>query len=189
MIAILTGNTKKYAEMAEALSHHGIVVQRVEGDIDEIQHLDARAVITDKVQKAFAQVAGPVLVDDSGIYFEPYRSFPGTYSKYLFKAIGYGGIFKLVQPGDRAWFHCFVAYMDETLSEPAVFDAHYFGTITDQFDQKQESEMPYAPLFIPDGEQKTMALMTPLERAADHRHQAVNAFAQWYVTHQKPIGQ
>lgn len=182
-LTIVTGNTKKYAEMEEALSHHGITTQRHEADIEEIQSADVREIITDKVAKAFTLVDGPVLVDDSGIYFEQYDNFPGFYSKYLFHSLGYDGIFRLVQPGDKAWFHCFVAYYDAQLSEPQIFDAKYYGTIVEPNSRDESNPMPYAPMFVPaeitDG--RRMAEMTFEERKHDHRHTALNAFAQWFT--------
>ncbi|MFC1598208.1 non-canonical purine NTP pyrophosphatase [Patescibacteria group bacterium] len=180
-ITIVTSNTSKFKEMSEALSHHGIEAQRVDFDIDEIKEIDIERVVKDKVMKAFEKVAGPVVVDDSGIFFDKYNQFPGTYSKYLYKTIGFDGIFKLVEPGDTAVFRTYVAYMDEERAEPEIFQGEYPGKIDDQFDQSKDYEMPYAPMFIPEGEDKDMASMTPAERANDHRHQALNKFAEWFV--------
>ncbi len=180
LVTVVTGNTKKYTEIAEALQHHHIQTKRTNADIDEIKSQDALAVLIDKCLKAFDLVQQPVIVDDSGIYFSDYNQFPGTYTKFLFQGVGYEGIFKLVQHGDGAVFKCFVAYMDSSLSEPQVFSGEYPGTITSECERDPSNEMPYAPMFIPDGESKDMASMTPLERAKDHRHQALDAFAEWY---------
>jgi len=120
-------------------------------------------------------------VDDAGIYFEKYRSFPGAYSKFLYKAIGFDGIFRLVEAGDQARFVAYVGYMDESLLEPVIFRGEYAGCIVEDFDQGRDYEMPYAPMFLPNGSDVRMSEMTPQERAGDHRHQAVNAFAEWYI--------
>lgn len=180
-LSIVTGNTKKFTEMSRALRDLGIECQRVDGDIDEIQNLDGAVVVRDKALKAFALVEGPVLVDDSGIYFEQYKNFPGTYSKYLFKAIGYDGIFKLVKAGDKATFICYVAYMDGSLPEPMIMRGEYPGTITEDFPRDETNEMPYAPMYVPHNSVVRMSDMTPEERSLDHRHQALKAFAEWYL--------
>jgi len=181
-LTIVTGNTKKFTEMSRALADLGVECERLNGDIEEIQDLDGAVVVRDKVLKAFALAGGrPVLVDDSGIYFARYNNFPGTYSKYLFKAIGYDGIFRLVQAGDKATFLCYVAYMDATLQEPIVMRGEYPGTIADDFVRDTHNEMPYAPMFIPQHSTKHMANMTPEERGQDHRHQALKQFAEWYL--------
>lgn len=180
-LAIVTGNTKKFAEVSRALHDLGIESERIDADIVEMKDLDANRVVRDKVIKAFDLVKRPVLVDDSGIYFEKYNNFPGTYSKFLFQAIGYDGIFRLVQDGDKATFVCFVAYMDASLSEPMVMRGDYPGTITSDFDRDPNNEMPYAPMYIPHNSVVRMADMTPEERGLDHRHQALKQFAQWYT--------
>jgi XTP/dITP diphosphohydrolase len=168
--------------MSRALRDLGIDSERVDADIDEIKDLDGERVVRDKAQKAFALIGRPVLVDDSGIYFEKYHNFPGTYSKFLFTAIGYEGIFRLVQDGDKATFVCYVAYMDGELAEPMVMRGVYPGTITADFVRDPNNEMPYAPMYIPHNSVVRMADMTPEERALDHRHQALTQFAQWYKT-------
>lgn len=178
-VAIVTGNTKKYKEMAEALSHHRIATDWINADVDEVKSLDAEVVIRDKALKSFNRVQKPILVDDSGIYFDRYTNFPGTYSKFLYQAIGYDGIFQLVKKGDSAVFRCFVGYMDEKIDTPQIFHGEYPGTITDDF-ERTESEMPYALFFVPNESGKRMCLLSPEERKNDHRHQALNAFAVWY---------
>ncbi len=183
ILAIVTGNNKKFAEMSRALHDLGIETERVDAEIDEIKSMDVECVVRDKALKAFALVQRPVLVDDSGIYFEKYNNFPGTYSKFLFRAIGYDGIFRLVQEGDRATFICCVAYMDGTLREPMVMKGVYPGTITENFPRDETNEMPYAPLYVPHHSVVRMSEMTPEERALDHRHQALKQFAQWYQQH------
>lgn len=179
-VTVVTGNTSKFEQIREALGRFDIRVVREDIDIPEIKDLKVEAVIADKARKAFEAVQGPVLVDDSGIYFGNYHEFPGTYSKFLYKTIGFEGIFKLIEPGDEATFISYAGYMDADLDEPILFRGEYAGTITDKFDQTKDYEMPYAPMFIPDGEAQDMASMTAEQRSKDHRHQAMRQFAGWY---------
>lgn len=183
-LTIVTGNTTKYTEMATALGHFGIQTDRLNLDIDEVKDLDAEHVIRKKAVDAFEHAQRPILVDDSGIYFDGYKNFPGTYSKFAHSALGYEGLFKLVAEGHKAVFKTFVGYMDGHQKEPTIFSGQYSGTITSQFNWKTESEMPYAVMFVPDGSGIQMASMTPEQRSGDHRHQALRAFADWYLTHQ-----
>lgn len=183
-LTVLTGNTKKFVEIQESLGRHGIIAQRQDAYIDEIQDLDVSVVVRDKALKAYEAVDGPVLVDDSGIYFERYNSFPGVYSKNIFQGVGYNGLRRLIDDGDRAYFQCFISYMDDQLDVPVVFDATYVGQLRFpvECDYDAQPEMPYASLFFPDdGAGKSMEAMTPQERSADHRHSALNTFAEWFV--------
>lgn len=182
MLKIVTGNTTKFEQMQEALSHHGIEVQRAAIDIDEIQENDQERIVRDKCQKAAVEIGGPVLVDDTGFYFERYPSFPGMSAKFIYKALGFPGLAKLVEPGDKAAFKCSVAYQAGPDQETHIFWGEYAGTLTTppQSDSLDE-DMPYALFFQPAGESRVMAEMSAAERSNDHRHQALDAFAQWYT--------
>ena len=68
-VALVTSNPQKAKEIGLALQPHGIEVQRTAVDIDEIQADTIETVINDKVEKAFALVKSPVIVDDAGIFF------------------------------------------------------------------------------------------------------------------------
>ncbi len=185
-LSVATGNSKKFAEISEALLRQDIVSTLVDVDIEEIQSLEVAEVARDKALKAFEVVKGPVVVDDAGFYIEQYNMFPGTMSKFAFYALGYEGLFRLCTDGDRAYFRSYVAYMDSGLDEPQMFHADYKGIITTKFDRNIESEMPYAPLFVPDdGGGKRMGEMNPQERSNDHRHTSLNHFAQWYRTNRQ----
>lgn len=178
-ISIVTSNTKKFNEMQKILAQFFIEARRVDIDLFEPQSLDAKEIVTAKAREAFAKVQGPVVVDDSGFYVEKYNRFPGTLSKYVFRGVGYDGLFSLFKEGDRAHFECSVAYMDASLAEPAVYTGMYAGTITENCPRNPKEEMPYAPLFIPDdGNGKRMSEMTEQERAHDHRHQALISCAE-----------
>ncbi|MBU0496350.1 MAG: hypothetical protein KKG04_00145 [Candidatus Thermoplasmatota archaeon] len=184
-LVVVTGNTTKFKEIAKILERHQIAVIRVDFDIAEIRDQDLESVVVDKVKKAYSQVCGPVVVDDSGIFFDEYNQFPGSFTKFLFQSVGYNGIFKLVSEGSPAHFHSYVAYFDDLLNKPVVFQGEYPGKIIEDFKRDQENEMPYAPMFIPFDSDKPMALMTSEERKNDHRHKAFDAFAEWYKEYKR----
>ena len=182
MITIVTGNNKKFAEMKEALGVHRIEVTRQQVEIDEIQELEPEKVIRAKALAAFEKIGSAVLVDDSGITFESFPKFPGTYSKFAYKALGFQGLYKLIHPGEKATFTCSVGFMEKGMHEPQIFWGTYEGTMQEPpATDSGTEEMPYALIFQPTGESKPMAEMTTQERTQDHRHKALNAFAAWYT--------
>jgi non-canonical purine NTP pyrophosphatase (RdgB/HAM1 family) len=186
MITIVTGNSSKFAQMSEALSRHDIAVERADIDIDEIQENDQKRIVIDKCKKAATAVGGPVLVDDTGFYFERYPSFPGMSAKFMYKALGFPGLSKLIESGDTARFRCSVAYAAGPDTEPQLFWGEYAGTLTPPPESNSlEEEMPYALFFQPEGSEIVLAEMTDAERENDHRHQALNAFAHWYDSVEK----
>ncbi len=181
-LTVVTGNTSKFEEMKEALSHFDIVVERVNFCLLEAKDLQGEVVVRDKAWKAFKHIGGPVLVDDSGFYVEKLNGFPGTYSKFAYETIGFDGLFRLFSVGDQAYFLSFVSYMDQSLDSPKIFEGRYSGRIVDGFDHTQKYEMPYAILFQPDESDKCLSEMSSLERKNDHRHRALQQFAKWYRT-------
>lgn len=172
MISIVTGNTKKFSEIAAALQSFNIETEQINLDIPEWQTTDHVRVVTEKARAAFERHQKPILVDDSGFYIEKFNNFPGVYSKDIYQMIGYEGLFALTKEGDRAAFHCYVGYMDETLTEPLIFHETNEGIITHDFDANaaaiEYAIMPYIPLFkadIPD---------------SHHRIKTLQKFADWY---------
>ncbi len=172
MISIVTGNTKKFTEIQTALNSFHIETEQVAIDLPEWQTTDHVRVVTEKARAAFERHQKPILVDDSGFYIEDYNNFPGVYSKDVYAMIGYSGLFALTTEGDRAAFHCYIAYMDESLQEPVIFHATNDGVITHQFDTevaaKEYATMPYIPLFKAD---------IP---GSHHRIKTLQTFAEWY---------
>ena len=93
----VTNNAGKFEEVRDffdkvAPSFH---VEQYAIDIDEIQSLDQKIVVKDKIKKAFNLVKQPLLLDDGGLFFSAYKQFPGTLSKFVFKGLGFKVLLKL----------------------------------------------------------------------------------------------
>lgn len=173
-MCVVTSNSKKFREISTVLARFQITTERVDVDLLEPQSLDAKEIVAMKAREAFARVKRPVIVDDSGFYIDRYDRFPGTLSKYIFRGIGYEGLFRLCEEGERAHFECTVGYMDATCVEPVIATAEYSGHVERHNLKDMKEEMPYATLFVPDDAHgKRMIEMTPEERGHDHRAQAL----------------
>lgn len=183
-ITIVTGNSHKCEQITYALEQYGIVASCASVEIDEIQTLDNERLISQKVRDAFEQLQRPVLVDDGGFFIHRYSNFPGVFSKFIYKALDFDGLMRLVEEGEPCSFRAFIAYYDAQLhaehADPVIFSGEYAGVVTKQFEREQNSEMPYALFFVPNGFSAPLAQLTPEQREGDHRHQAVSAFAKWY---------
>lgn len=180
MITVATGNNKKFGQMEAALKEFGLEARQQAVEIEEIQDMHVDVVVRDKILKSFEAVGEPIIVDDTGIYFDDYPMFPGTYSKDMWPALGVEGMFKLVSEGSRAYFLCAVAYMDAELEEPQVFKAKYWGTVREGLEIDLEDKLPYAQFFIPDGFDQPLSTIPVTEQKENHRYMALKLFAQWY---------
>ncbi len=151
VIKIATTNLGKIREIQYCLGDH-FEIEPIMIDLIEPQNSDMIEVSKSKARQAFEMIGEPILVDDSGIYFEKYNQFPGVYSKMLVDGVGIKGIKCLVQDGDKAFFQTVISYMDETLKLPESFIGKSTGRL-DLSDASLDLEQgfPYNHLFKPDG--------------------------------------
>jgi XTP/dITP diphosphohydrolase len=185
-IYYVTSNAGKFEEVSDFFEKNSpeIDVKRYSLDVDEIQSLDQKAVVRDKVEKAFAIVKKPLLLDDGGIFFKAYHQFPGTLSKFVFQGLGFEGLFKLVEDDNRAAFILQLAYTDGLQTH--LFEGVCEGTIVRPSDLASHPQLPFTAIFKPNGSDKTLA---ELRYTADFfrysfRQQALKKFIEWRTSQQ-----
>lgn len=76
-----TGNLHKFSLGQRAFERHGIQLEQIAIEIDEIQGEDAEVILHDKAKKAFAVTSKPVLVSDDSWSISALNGFPGAYMK------------------------------------------------------------------------------------------------------------
>jgi len=121
-------------------------------DLDEFQTDDLLAISKYKAIQAFQLVNAPVVVDDTAIYFDAYKNFPGVFAKYMIKSLWASGFQRLFYDVEdtNGRFETVLSYMDETLKEPLSF----VGRAEWKFDFDKISDgkhynLPYNYIFIP----------------------------------------
>lgn len=182
VITLITSNQQKAQEIKAALRNYNIVLRHQTIDIPEIKDLSIETVVRAKADLAFAQLRCPILVDDTGIFFNAYKNFPGAYAKFAYKTLGFKGLFRLIQPGARAFFCSYLAYKSSVSAPVQVFRGICRGRLIRQLRGKRKAKMPYDNIFIPDGDQLTFAQMSIAEKQCyDHRSKAVRQFARYYM--------
>lgn len=179
-----TGNAGKYEGVKYFLEDHaGIEIQQFDHDLPEIQSLDQQEIARDKALKAWKILQQPLLLDDAGMYFDDYHEFPGTMSKFVYHGLGFEGLMKLVQPGQRAAFVLTLAYIDSS-TNIKFFEGKVTGTIADPFAYSAYhlESMPYATMFIPDGATTVLNALRFERKEAEFnpRVHALKKFLTWY---------
>lgn len=178
-----TGNSDKYETVFCYLEKNAphIELRPHTQDLIEIQSYDQKEVALEKARQAWNLLQEPVLVDDSGVYFEKYNEFPGVLTKYVFKGIGLEGLWKLIEPGEKATFrlHLIYWYAPEKYE---IFVGECAGTVTKQKKFLGTPQFPYDTLFIPDGSDKTYAELRQSgeHEVYDYRIGALKKFLHWY---------
>ena len=108
----MTGNAGKVREAKHALQPLGfdVVQLQVEGvEISEPQADDLEDVARSKIEQAIPHLPSPhdaLLVEDAGLFVDSLDGFPGVYSAYALKTIGFNGLLNLLNDstqGSPAW--------------------------------------------------------------------------------------
>src|SRR5690606_31132106 len=82
---------------------HNIPVDFAQMNLVEIQSDSLEEIAREKAKSAFSQVGRPVIVEDDGLFIDESNGFPGQYSSFALKTLGYRFILKLlVGSSDRS---------------------------------------------------------------------------------------
>jgi XTP/dITP diphosphohydrolase len=135
------------------------------------------------------KVRGPFFVDDAGLFVDALNGFPGVYSAYVNKTLGWQGVLKLLEGReDRgARFECCIAYMEPGMGAPFLVKGVCHGRIATQ--AAGSGGFGFDPVFVPQGREVSFAAL-PMEdkNALSHRGKALAKFAAWLKDNRPPGG-
>ena len=180
-VFLVTSNLGKVEEISKHLEKFGIKIIGKEMDIPEIGD-EQETIAKGKAEFAVERLKVPVIVEDTGLYFDAYKDFPGIRSKLAFQAIGYEGILKLLDnKSKKAYFKTVMVYCEPD-KEPTIFIGINLGRIAETVRGISHPRLPYDSIFIPDGDDKTFAEMAKEEKAKySARVKAAEEFAKWFI--------
>lgn len=131
-----------------------------------------------------------IIVEDSGLFVHSLNGFPGVYSKYVFKTLGYSGVLKLlVENSDRSahFESCICATritnrieigLKNHASDIFLFKGTSNGVIVDK--PRGDKGFGYDPIFQPKGTDKTFAEMeTDEKNSYSHRGKAMEKLLEY----------
>jgi len=185
MLTIVTWNTGKFQEIAWVLEWINLVQNGI--DLEEIQTTSLEEISADKCRKAFVEVWWPVLVDDTGIYFDALNEFPWALAKFFIAGVWAEWIKRMYAWVEERWakFVSVVSYMDKTLSQPLQFRGESQWVLNfDYIDQENPfPKLPYLMFFQPQWMEKPVSI-TPNGRKnfKSHRKEAVKKFKERYLS-------
>ncbi len=174
----ITGNDNKVKEARKKLSPLGYEVIQKDMDPPEIQADSLEEVAMFSAEWVRERSPTPFFLEDSGFFVDVLNGFPGVYSAYVFKTIGYMGILRLMEGiEDRdARFMAVIAYYDG--NEIHLFRGEVLGRVS--YEPRGDGGFGYDPIFIPDGESRTFAEMSPEEKNMfSHRGRALESFIRY----------
>jgi XTP/dITP diphosphohydrolase len=183
LVFFATGNIHKFHEARSILTGLDIAVGMLRMKDMEIQSDSLVEIAQTSAQDVFKRSGLPVIVEDSGLFIDALKGFPGPYAAYAYKTVGNKGLLKLMQNVDdrKARFRSAIAYCDSEKA-PMVFEGEAEGEITvAERVGNGRSGFGFDPIFKPSGSGKTFAEMTLEEKNGfSHRAKAVRKFSEWY---------
>ena len=177
-VYFLTSNYHKLMEARKILGGYGIEVEPIKGEKVEIQSPSlievvkfAAEYIKDKILQR------PLLIEDSGLFIEALRGFPGPFSHYVYDTIGLEGVLKLLKDVEnrKAHFEAAVACLC-TDDRAEVSTGRVYGKIAHM--PKGTKGFGFDPIFVPEGYDRTFAeLGDEVKNKISHRAKALRAIA------------
>ena len=154
-ITYVTSNWAKVEGAKYILEPLGFKIDNIKMETPEIQANDVNEVSKYSAKWACEKLNKPVLKNDSGLFINSLKGFPGVYTHYADDTIGEDGILKLMEGIDdrTAYFKESIAYC-EPGKEPIVFEGITKGKISTKKDGTYGWSWDF--IFIPEGETKTL---------------------------------
>jgi XTP/dITP diphosphohydrolase len=179
-ITFATGNPKKAEEVRRILKPYGIEVDVIKARKIEIQDESIERIAAFSARMLSKRIGKPLIVEDTGLFIDALKGFPGPYSAYVYRTIGLTGVLKLMEniKNRDATFRCVVAYC-EPGGKPLTFKGEVRGCIA--YEARGDAGWGYDPIFEPRGYSRTYAELGLYKDEISHRAEALREFARWYI--------
>lgn len=152
-ILVVSSNERKLEELTKLLGND-FETETLQMEYPEIQH-ESSCEVTKAAAKALAEKLNKtVLVEDSGMFVDALKGFPGPWTKYSHNTIGNEGILKLMKGVKRrkAYYKSAVGVCSPG-KKPLCFLGEEDGTIAMKI--RGSKGWGQDPIFIPRGSKKT----------------------------------
>jgi XTP/dITP diphosphohydrolase len=173
-----TGNLGKLEEVQAIFAELGHDVQQLKDEYPEIQADTLEEVVESGLKWLWERHGVPIMIDDSGLFINCLKGFPGVYSAYVYKTLGCPGILRLMENRDdrSAEFRCCAGYVDQD-GKITMRSGISKGIIVGEM--RGTGGFGYDPIFLPEKEIKTFAeLDLARKNIISHRGRAFGMLAQ-----------
>ena len=170
-LKVITSNPGKVAEFQRAFADMGIEMEHLRLPYDEIQTSELEEVVEKGMAEIRAKGVRDFIIDDSGMFVNALKGFPGVYSAYGQKTIGNDGILKLMEGvEDRsAVFKCCIGcdIDGRTIIVTGTCDGYIMR------EARGSEGFGYDPIFSPDGKRTFAEIGIEEKNTMSHRGNAI----------------
>jgi XTP/dITP diphosphohydrolase len=180
IVSFVTTNKHKFEEVADVLKNYPVTLEHLDQSYPEDHDAGMAQIAAAAAKNLSRELNKPIILEDTGLFFETYPGFPGALPKFIFNTLGYKGIFKLLKNENRAAYFETVAAYCQPNQEPQLFSGKMAGVITEEVFDEDKDAMPYDRIFIPKGEDVTISSMSMTQKNSfSQRAQAFRAFGEY----------
>ncbi|MEM2839724.1 MAG: XTP/dITP diphosphatase [Thermoplasmata archaeon] len=178
-ISFVTTNKGKFAEIGEMIRSRGHEPEHIPIAYPEMQADTLEMVVIQGMEWLRKRYDRPILVDDSGLFIDALRGFPGVYSAYAYKTLRCEGILRLMKGVQErsARFECVLGFA-EPKKDVRIFKGVSEGTISES--ERGTKGFGFDPIFVPEGHSETFAeLDMDTKNSISHRGRAFQKFFEY----------
>lgn len=174
-IFFVTSNKNKAKEMRELAKPWGIEIEQIDCPYLEIQSDRLEQIASNSARRVASLLKKTIIVEDSGLFIDTLRGFPGPYSSYVLHTIGNEGVLKIAK-NRNATFKSVIAFCEPN-KEPKLFIGEIKGRIAAR--TRGERGFGFDPIFVPNSKTRTFAEMSTAEKnKLSHRARAFTNLAK-----------
>jgi len=160
------------------MAQHGYELEHLRTPYPEIQADSLETTIIPGLQWLLSKFGRPLMIDDSGLFVDALKGYPGVYSSYVFKTLGCDGILRLMQGEQRrgARFECCIGFVRPG-QDPFIAKGVAKGSISEE--KMGVGGFGFDPIFVHEGYHKTYAQLDVGEKnSISHRGRAIALFLE-----------
>lgn len=177
-IRLITGNQGKVVEFKALIPD----IEMLDIDLPEIQEIDAKIIIEEKLRVAREQVDEALMVEDTSLYLDCMNGLPGPLIKWFMKTIGNEGLHKIAGSYDdfEATARTMIGF-STTDGGLHFFEGELHGKIVEP---RGDEGFGWDPIFQPHGHDKTFAEMDIDEKNTTSMRKLAAIKLQEFLEHQ-----
>jgi XTP/dITP diphosphohydrolase len=176
-IYFVTTNKHKVEEVKAIIGKLNIEVVQLPEEKYEHKEMELKEVTEFNAKRFYEKHKKPIVVEDTGVFFDAYPGFPGSHPKLMFALLGYKGLLRLVAGESRkAHFKSVATYYDG--KNMKTFEGTLDGVISDTIHDEHADVLPYERIFLVDG--KPLSSFSREEKnRISHRSKAFVLLGEW----------
>ena len=179
-LKVITSNPGKVREYQKAFDDLGIEMEHHHIPYDEIQTSELEEVVEKGMSELRSKGLRDFIIDDSGLFIDALKGFPGVYSAYGQKTIGNQGILTLMKGIENrgAEFRCCIGC--DIDGHTIIVTGRCPGVILDE--ERGDGGFGYDPIFSPDGRRSFSEISVEEKNTMSHRGNAVKLLRERLVS-------